>query len=58
LVTWFQEFDEFEEEEVEETLDDIITAAEDEDEEDPGKLMGVSKWRHDFYINLKFVCHL
>ena len=32
------EFDEFEEEEVEETLDDIITAAEDEDEEDPGEL--------------------
>jgi hypothetical protein len=30
------EFDEFEEEEFEETLDDIITAAEDEDEEDPG----------------------
>jgi hypothetical protein len=33
------EFEEFEEEEVEETLDDIITAAEDEDEEDPGEYL-------------------
>ena len=31
------EFAEYEEEEVEETLDDIIRAAEDEDEEDPGE---------------------